>query len=297
MSSRPEDVTPECKAALGFLECSRGVPLISDGPSVLMTKDSETILPHVYRGLAGEAEPLFIRLVEFFDREIAQTLPYPCALNTICVTLTPSVPLTVQRESYFVLESLDGAKVPPGEIALSSTANAATAGQVTTLQSAFQNGNVSKGIWNLAACDGSEGSGKLCSSIKLSVACRIEAGTEISFCFQVTNPAVEQDGPESMTIYSSLGGVFQQLQYSTELLSVPYATAIDQRPMHIRTPAFRALEIEQSSPFPCDDNTITVSFKTNVRPVCVCRLAPHALSANPCKHAFTVFAALRAHVP
>ena len=290
-------MTPECKAATGFLECSRGVPLISDGPSVLMTKDSDTILPHVYRGLAGEAEPLFIRPVEFSDREIAQTLPYPCALNTICVTLTSSVPLTVQRESYFVLESLDGAKVPAGEITLSSTADATTAGDVTTLQSAFQNGNVSKGIWNIAACNSSEGSGKLCSSIKLSVACRIEAGAVISFCFQVTNPGVEQDGPESMTIYSSDGDRYQQLQYRTELLSIPYASAKDQRPMYIRTPAFRAVEIGQSSPFPCDDNTIAVSFKTNVRPVCVCWLATHALCANPWKHAFTVFAALYAHVP
>ena len=234
----------------------------------MMMKDSERVLHHIYQSHAAEAEPLFIRPVQFWTRKVAQTLPYPCAINMICVTLTPSVPLTVQKESYFILESFYGANVPVGEIMLYNSSGASAAGDVTMLKSSIENGNVSKGMWNVKDCTGqSQGTaGGQCSSLTLSAACRIEAGTAISFCFKVTNPAVAQEGPDVMTIFSSDGNSYQELQYSTELRDIPYASAKDQRPMYIRTPLFMAVSIEQSSPFPCDHNTIKVLFKTNVRP-------------------------------
>lgn len=261
------DVSPACKAATGFLACGMGMPLIGHGPQAMMLKDSERVLPHIYQSRAGEAEPLFIRPVEFWTRKIGQTSPYPCAINRICVTLRPSVPLTVHEESYFILESFDGANVPTGEILLYNASDTSAAGGVDILQSSFENGNVSKGMWNVAECTGqAHGAGGQCSSLKLTPACRIEAGTAISFCFNVTNPAVAQEGPAAMTIFSSDGNSYQELQYSTELLNIPYVSAKDQRPMYIRTPAFRTVRIEQSSPFPCDLNTIKVHFSANVRP-------------------------------
>jgi hypothetical protein len=236
---------------------------------VSMEQDNTTKLKHIYNSEVGEAQALKVRDAVFTVRDIVQTKPYPCAINTICVTLKSSVPMTVQKKSYFVLESFDGAIAPVGEIALFRNLNGS--GEVSTLQSAFEDGNQSKGIWNTSSCAGSyEAPGRMCSSLKLSVSCRIEAGTEISFCIKVTNPAQSQQGPNTMTIFASDGNSYQSLNYREDLdftrqiLSAPYASTDDPRPMFIRSPAFMMLEIEQSSPFPLDQNTIRLSFRSNV---------------------------------
>ena len=105
----------------------------------------------------------------------------------------------------------------------------------------------------------------MCNTLKVSVSCKIEAGTPISFCFRVENPAKEQLGPKTMTVYSSDGNSFQDLRFALKLLDLPYATMNDPRPMYVRTPEFKMIEVEQTSPFPCDSNTLEIAFTTNVR--------------------------------
>jgi hypothetical protein len=228
---------------------------------VLMVKDADTILQQVHESKAGEALPLFVRPAMFLRREIAQTLSYPCVTQFVCATLVPSTPLSVQKKSYFILESFEGAIVPNGEIALYKSSTTVDGDStVPILQSSFENGNRSKGFWNM-------------KSLSISVSCRIEAGTQISFCFQVTNPSTAQGGPDRMTIYSSDGDLFQDLVFSSKFLDLPYPMMKDSRPMYIRSAEFKMLNIEQSSPFPCDQNTIQVSFKTNVPLMTSCNAA------------------------
>ena len=88
----------------------------------------------------------------------------------------------------------------------------------------------------------------MCAALWIAESCRIEAGSEISFCIKVKNPAQPQQGPDTMTIFSSDGNSYQDLEYSKQLLSLPYASMEDPRPMYIRSPEFKMLEIEQSSP-------------------------------------------------
>jgi len=245
----------------------------SSSEPVSISKDMTTMLKYIHNSQVGEAAPLFIRPVTFLTRNVAQTLPYPCAINFICVSLQSSVPLTVQKKSHFVLQSFDGAIVPVGEINLYN-ASTEPMGSVSTLQSAFENGNISKGVWNESACSGpSQGPGKMCASLRLSVACRIEAGEMISFCFQVTNPVEEQAGPEKITVFLSDGNSYQDLIFSYGLSNLPYPSVDDARPMYIRTPVFKTLRIEQSSPFPCDFNAIQISFETNVKLYTSCNAA------------------------
>lgn len=234
------------------------------GDPVKIHKDTSTTLKYIHNSKVGEAQPLFIRPVTFLTRDIAQNLPFPCAINMICVTLVSSVPLTVQKKSHFILQSFDGAIVPAGEIDLYAQSSEPL-GSIATLQSAFENGNTSKGVWTESECSGPlQGPGQMCSSLKLNVACRIEAGAQISFCFKVTNPATQQDGPDKMTVFSSDGNSYQDLLFSHELLNIPYPSMDDRRPMYIRTPEFKTLNIEQSSPFPGDQNVIQIGWITNV---------------------------------
>jgi hypothetical protein len=229
-----------------------------------MEKDTTTLLKNIHESKIGEAQPLYIRTAVFSKREIGQSQPYPCSQNTICVTLQASVPLTLQKKSYFILQSFVGAIAPAGEIKLFDSTGS---GDVSTLQSAFENGNKSKGLWTVTECsDPGMAPGQVCPSLKISVSCRIEAGTQISFCFNVTNPATPQDSPQTMTVLNSDSMSYQDLDYGRSLLALPYASVRDREPMYIRTPAFTLLQIEQSSPFPSDQNTILISLKTNVSP-------------------------------
>jgi len=252
--------------------------MMRDEP-VSMQQDDLTKPKNIYNSEVGEAQALKVRDAIFDVRNIAQTQPYPCATNTICVTLKSSVPLTVQKESYFVLQTFVGAIAPVGEIALFSNVNGS--GEVTTLQSAFENGNQSKGVWSTNECEGAPG--KMCAALWIAVSCRIEAGTEISFCIKVKNPAQPQQGPDTMTIFSSDGNSYQDLEYSKKLLSLPYASMEDPRPMYIRSPEFKMLEIEQSSPFPLDQNTIQLSFKTNVIFLFAVMCVPCCVIAGMCQ--------------
>lgn len=178
-----------------------------------------------------------------------------------------------------MLQTFVGAIAPVGEIALFSNVNGS--GEVTTLQSAFENGNQSKGVWSTNECEGAPG--KMCAALWIAVSCRIEAGTEISFCIKVKNPAQPQQGPDTMTIFSSDGNSYQDLEYSKKLLSLPYASMEDPRPMYIRSPEFKMLEIEQSSPFPLDQNTIQLSFKTNVIFLFAVMCVPCCVIAGMCQ--------------
>ena len=131
--------------------------------------------------------------------------------------------------------------------------------EVASLMSALQKGNVSKGFWNEQASEG--------AVLTVYAACRIEAGEEIRVCFKVKNP-IEPAPKSPVKVFSSddpsnVPGLDMEVRMST-ILGLPMGTSDDPHPMYIRTPRFESLETYQTSPFPGDDNQVTINFKVNV---------------------------------
>ena len=92
-----------------------------------MDKDTQSVMGHVHGSTPGDAAPLYVRYAQFETLKISQTLPYPCAVNRICVTLVPSVPMSSHKNSFFSIGSFDGAESPVGEISLVNSTSATSA--------------------------------------------------------------------------------------------------------------------------------------------------------------------------
>ena len=234
------------------------------GPWPKMQQDLTTIPQDVYNARQGEAAPLTIRSAEFSTKLISQSSPYPCDSNWLCVTLVSSVPLTADKQSLIRLSYFEGASIPAGsgQISLYNTSSE-TGGGVPSLKSAINNGQTSKGFWT-------ESAGR--AELVVYAACRIEAGEEIKLCFKVSNPVAPTATRTSVRVFSSDSNTWQDMDVrGATNLGLPYETTDDLIPMFIRTPEFKSLQAFQSSPFPCDDNNITISLRSNVPFLPSCR--------------------------
>ena len=221
-----------------------------------MTHDLTTVPKGVFQAKQREAAPLTVRSAEFQTKTISQSSPYPCDDNWICATLVSSVPLSSEKESMIRISTFKGATISSGsgEISLYNSSDG-VGGSVPSLQSATTNGNVSKGFWN-------EQPGG--ATLIMYAACRIEAGTEISMCFKVKNP-IDPSPKQPIKIFSSDGNLEQDMDVkSTANLGLPYGGIDDAHPMYIRVPRFEVLEASQASPFPVDENLISITLKSNV---------------------------------
>jgi len=92
----------------------------------LLEGDAISAPKHALRGVAGEALPMFLRPMTFPVRSVVQTNSYPCQLNTMCVTLSISVPVRDFEDFAATLSGFSGSSHVSGDIKLSSaTADAA----------------------------------------------------------------------------------------------------------------------------------------------------------------------------
>jgi len=249
-------INPLEAQVLGLTDLKIGIGYNSGNPvsTPLMKHDLATIPKGVFQAKTGEAAPLTVRSAQFKTKSISQSSPYPCSSNWICATVASSVPLTAEKESTIRFTSFKGATITSGsgEIDLFNETSG-LAGSVPNFKSAIKNGNESKGFWN------QQPSGAV---LTVYASCRIEAGTEITICFEVKNP-VEPKSKYSIMVFSSDSNLEQAMDVKASL-RLPFGGPDDPHPMYIRTPKFMSLEAVQSSPFPSDDNTITISFQSNV---------------------------------
>ena len=101
--------------------------------------DEDMSVPSASYGLyhpeAGDLRPMFIRNRTWEVKNIGQKTPYPCAPNTITVTLQPSVPFYQTCLPSFAIAGLSGAhpvQSPSGALSLSTQTETASESCVTT---------------------------------------------------------------------------------------------------------------------------------------------------------------------
>jgi len=203
---------------------------------------------------------------------VTQSSPYPCADNTITVKVDTNVPLMDDCAPKVTVSGLTG----------SCTADNPTA-SVTSSTSGPR--FATTGSW-------SKTTGQI---IVVAVGEHLEAAPELftrSFSIAVKNPAANQVAPKlTMTLtfnkaqYGGPKNILNSISSGTSGMTAtftgtppavtfsgaptaPYAAfdvgaAFRQYPMYIMPLSLRAFAA-QSSPFPCDDNTISVWVQTNV---------------------------------
>ena len=115
---------------------------------------------------------------------------------------------------------------------------------------------LSTGVWDAAE-----------HSLTLFIRCRLEAGHRLRFCFKITNPFSSQAAVVPTIQLQS--GEALTMQYDD--LALPANIKSDRHPMFIRAANFTLLEAEQTSPFPCDANAITIAFSLNINVYSACQ--------------------------
>jgi hypothetical protein len=210
-----------------------------DNDNQVATADYNT-----YKAIAGDLNPMKIRVVSWEVKNIGQSSPYPCASNSITTTLQPSVPLFQSCVPTFSLTGLQGAKTPSGAIALTSIPS----------NSVLQ-----------TAADWTQTSGTLVVKL-ISDLDPMVAGQSYVFSFDVVNGISDQAFPVSIAVDQTILTVKSDLVPDMSVPGSSYdiyqPTAGDLVPMYIRKVEWSVRNIGQTSPYPCAVNTI----KTTLRP-------------------------------
>ena len=216
--------------------------------AVDMVHDMCSVPTNIFDARVGEAAALVVRADTFSTRTIRQSNPYPCASNTICVELVSTIPLSEEKGDVIVISGLADAEAVSGDIALFSNISP----DLDFLRSSSDKSAIpSTGRWDNAE-----------KALEAHVRCRLEAGHRLRFCFTVQNPRSQRLAAK--TSIQLKGGNSMDMQTINEKLSLPGSTILDSHPMFIRAPQFIRLNTEQTSPFPCDQNLVSIAFKVNV---------------------------------
>jgi len=230
-----------------------------------------------------EAWPLKVRSLVFETKTIRQSTPHSGCFNTITVTLQTNVPLlpNVVCQPKITMSGLNKANHTAGKIALVAPAGACPVGvnRADIFKSAAGNRGVEEfGVWSQSNF-----------AVSLFSAVPTTAGTSYVFSFQVQNPHA---GPNSVDIPGGIqkAAIVKIHSYGPQgtLPSVPgdlrdslpgipadqiNMDNVVERPcclcnvdhqdtgvMRVKAPVFCTKNIGQSSPWPCDMNTLTVTI-------------------------------------
>jgi len=225
-----------------------------------------TVLPMTNMdGVLNVVSPAFTAL------KAGQSSPFPCAKNTITVTLQTNVHLRLCDLSNITISGLDGAIVNTSMVSLVD----ASGGEPNSLLFAS-----SAATW----VDSSK-------SLIIQVASDILAGQEYKFSFQIRNPVVSPDPinvgkilPPSDTVTPKISmwaaPSVSVITSGTAVISgfpTPPSSPLnlcgastyvqDGAPLYLYQPTFLLKAIGQSSNYPCQNNTLTITLKTNT-PLC-----------------------------
>jgi len=212
----------------------------------------------------------------FIIARAVQSSPFPCSFNTITIALISNVHLRKLDGSTLVLSGFSGAYASDGEaLELSDASGGARHNEVFSAR------------WTQGT-----------NQVDLTVLKNVIGGREYRFAFEVDNPIVKPDSPnlmewhtgkarsswDSPALTMTANGFSAVLHEATSSPSVGAFNADitsvdaplglcgnsksgDAAPLYIYPPAFTVANVSQASAFPCDTNTISVTFRSNV-PLC-----------------------------
>ena len=211
--------------------------------------DSITVPKRTLKAVSGEAMPLFVRSLMFPIATISQDNSYPCELNTLCVTLSLSVPVQQYEDFSITLSGLDNANHDDGDIAIFSPRDASS---VTEFQST--NGTRSAATWSSAQ-----------ETLTLQATCHLDADTLYSFCFRVTNPSGPQLPPDIYIESPLVDAIMMKKSFRPIPFLFPYqGAAPDSQAMYVRDAQFESFDTASNSTQICHPNKLTFSFRMNL---------------------------------
>jgi hypothetical protein len=206
-----------------------------------------------------EVKPMFIRKPLVLNSSVlSQSSPYPCDVNSISVRIFSNVPLYKNCTPQFTIIGLR---------------NTQTGSQSNNVSMVLQRITPENTLINASTWEQSSGTlqfdvtSDLVSDEYSNV--NNNGTTSFSFNFAVRNWQKSNDGP-SITIKGSFRN---PLVLGLELWDnlVIRGENKSEFPLYLLQPSINALNLTQSSPYPCDNNTILVEFTTNTPIFAACR--------------------------
>jgi len=236
----------------------------------------------VFNSTARAAEPLRIISPAFMVRKIGQSSPYPGDNNTLSVTIQPNVDISVGAviviSSLMAADGTEGAKTGALKLSDGSTdPGGKTTSDDTRYFASYTGGTSGSGQWD----DSSR-------SLTLFVVSKLTAGSFYSFSFALKNPLCGQSGQpvciraRNINVGCANGVAIPRRLMDHDLITVPSAlnaVAGHAAPLMIYKPTITLSELKHSSPWPSANNTLTITFKTNV-PLLVKEFAPKVTITN-----------------
>ena len=198
----------------------------------------------------GDAKPMRVKAPSFCVKRICHTSHWPCANNTITVTISPTREVaagqvvTITGLAGASVVQSDGTVVSAGPIELQDLHSGGNEHHLHFAQSA--SGDRGFGAWNANA-----------GELKLYVADALECSGQYIVSFTVKNAKDKQD---CRAISIRVNGVIPATN-GWEIMSYDEC---HECPMMVADPAFSEFHVTQSSATPCCQNTISVSLKANV---------------------------------
>jgi len=226
---------------------------------------NSSCLPTPTQGMTfapGEAAPLAEHLGMCTMKTMSQMTPWPGAENTLKLKFSTNVSL-VAHCGRILIDNLQEACASDGMMHIGCRDAAKF--------SMGLRGTSATGMWRTYTDDESQSRQ---GSLELWLLEDTEPGTEYEICFNVTNPAVAQSAP-------NIEMVIKQKEFTDtcrvehDLDTIPpnpcanddpicELEAGDAAPLKIRAPAFLKKEIGQSTPYPCQENEISVTLLSNI---------------------------------
>ena len=232
----------------------------------------------------GDAMALQVYSPAFIVRSIRQTNPLPGQTNQFIVTIAANLNLpenTVITISGFAIDStmypnafMTKELSPSGSLTLSDIPYAISLRAIVKDAAGVSNGIAGNGYYD-----------RVLGRILMYVGpTGLSAGVNYSFSFQLTNPQCQMNpvspcirasrvastvGCPYGSITRSLMSVDMNTTAGMALINVNGSTGQlpligEAAPLQIRQPSIDAAFIQQSTAYPCDTNTLTVRFRTNV---------------------------------
>ena len=214
----------------------------------------------------GDAQPLKVMQPLFCTKSIHQSTPNPCQLNTFTVTMTANVPF-MNGQTIITISGLSnadfGPEVASGVGSRSTVINISDAsggaGHHRLFGSSFS-GEAGTGHWDDVE-----------DTLTLYVLQNTESASEYTFSFQLYNPPKDQLAATPQ-ISASFVGNSKKLFTADVRNDIPatdmtYPVTEVQNlhdPLYVIAARFTEFDVSNTSVFPCDNNTITIRFKTNV---------------------------------
>ena len=249
-------------------------------------QDSITVLPSVgiFSPQPGDAMALQVYSPAFMVRSIRQTNPLPGQLNQFIVTIAANLNLPSNSVITISGFAIDPSVYPnalmtkqlsqTGTLPLSDLPNAVSLRSVVKDAPGVSNGIVGNGYYDafLGRVVLYVGPGGLLE------------GVNYTFSFQLTNPQCQVNGISPCIRASQIGSAkgCPICSITRSLMSVDTNSTIGMSPINvngyvnqqpsigeavplqIRQPIVQAAYIQQSTAYPCDTNTLSVMFMTNV---------------------------------